>query len=133
MRVFVDASAFISLVVVDDSNHIRAAEIAARLELEKSELVTSSMIIAEVLTVLSMRFSKTLAVEFGARIMKGGVQIIHPSTFSFEHAWQMWKEEPHKDLSFVDAMSFALIEAEHIPSAFSFDHDFLKRGFEILH
>ena len=41
MRIFVDASAFIALVVEDDSNHKRAAEIAARLELEKAELVSS--------------------------------------------------------------------------------------------
>ncbi|GEM_PF-5680289 len=132
MSVFVDASAFIALLVVDDSNHKRAAEIAARLELEKAELVTSSMIIAEVLTVLSMRFSKTLAVEFGERVMKGGIQIIHPSALSFEHAWNLWREESKKDVGFVDTMSFALIESEHIPSSFSFDHDFLKRNFQVL-
>lgn len=133
MRVFVDASAFIALVVEKDSNHARAAEIAARLELEKTELITSSMIIAEVLTVLSMRFSKMLAVEFGERIMKGGIQIIHPSALSFEYTWQIWKRESKKDVGFVDAMSFALIESEQISSVFSFDHDFLKRGFEVLH
>lgn len=133
MRVFVDASAFIALVVEKDFNHVRAAEIAARLELEKAELITSNMIIAEVLTVIGMRFSKTLAVEFGERIMKGGIEIIHPSAFAFEHAWRIWKDEPHKDVGFVDAMSFALIESEQIPSAFSFDYDFLKRGFEVLH
>lgn len=133
MKIFVDASAFIALLVEKDFNHTRAAEIAARLELEKTELITSSMIIAEVLTVLSMRFSKTLALEFGQRIMKGGIQTIHPSALSFEHAWRIWKDERHKDVGFVDAMSFALIESERIPSAFSFDHDFLKRNFEVLH
>lgn len=133
MRVFVDASAFIAILVESDFNHTRAAEIAARLELEKAELVTSSMIIAEVLTVLSMRFSKALAIEFGERIMKGGIQIVHPSALSFEHAWQIWKNEQQKDVSVVDAMSFALIESERIPASFSFDHDFLKRSFEALH
>ena len=132
MRVFVDASAFIALVVETDSNHERAAEIAARLELEKAELISSNMVIAEVLTVLSMRFSKVLAVEFGQRIMNGGIRIIHPSALSFEHAWRIWKDESHKDVGFVDAMSFALIESEQISSAFSFDHDFLKRGFEVI-
>ena len=43
MRVFVDASAFIALIVENDSNHTRAAEIAARLEIEKAELVTRKM------------------------------------------------------------------------------------------
>lgn len=62
MRVFVDASAFIALLVETDSNHTRAAEIAARLETENAELLTSSMVVAEVLTVLSMRFSKLLAI-----------------------------------------------------------------------
>lgn len=127
-----DASAFIALLVENDFNHTRAAEIAVRLELERAELVTSSMIIGEVLTVLGMRVSKTLAIEFGERIMKGGIRIIHPSVLNFEHAWRIWKNEPHKDLGFVDAMSFALIESEHISSAFSFDHDFLKRNFEVF-
>lgn len=44
MRVFVDASAFIALIIETDFHHTRAAEIAARLELEQAELITSSSV-----------------------------------------------------------------------------------------
>lgn len=132
MRIFVDASAFIALLVETDSNHARAAEIAARLASEDAELVTSNMVIAEVLTVVSMRFRKALAIQFGTRMMQGGVRIVHPSAFLFERAWHVWKDELRKDVSFVDVMSFAIIEDMAIPEAFSFDQHFLKRRFEVL-
>lgn len=128
-----DASAFISLVVETDNNHLRAAEIAARLESEQTELVTSNMVIAEVLTVLGMRFNKNLAREFGERIMGEGIFITHPTALLFESAWNIWKKEPNKDVSFVDALSFAIIQEQDITAAFSFDKDFRNREFEVLH
>lgn len=132
MRVFVDASAVIALLIETDSNHRRAAEIAARLESEHAELITSSMVIAEVLTVLSIRFSKPLALQFGERVFKNEIDVIHPNVMLFESAWNVWKEEARKDVSFVDAMSFAIIDAQDITTAFSFDKHFIKRDFEVL-
>lgn len=132
MLVFVDASAFISSLVVNDSNHPRAKKISAELEKEKAQLVTTNMVIAEVLTVLSMRQEKQLALQFGERLRQGGIEVAHPNPDHFEKAWNIFKREKSKNLSFVDCMSFTVIQLFHIPSVFSFDRQFRNRGYTVL-
>lgn len=132
MRVFIDASAFISLLVETDTNHARAAEIAARLASFRASLITSSEVLGEVFTVLSMRFDKSLALKFGERIFHGDLTIIYADAEDFRDAWDAWKRESQKDVSFVDAMSFTLIASHAIDSVFSFDRHFRGKGFEVL-
>ena len=128
--VFIDTSAFIALTATADANHARAVKIASRLE--QGTFITTDMVIAEALTVMAMRLDKKLALAFGERVRRGGVQIIHTDDDIFERAWQIFVKEKNKNVSFVDCLSFAVIASRRIPAAFSFDHDFRNRGFEVL-
>ncbi|MEK7540103.1 MAG: PIN domain-containing protein [Patescibacteria group bacterium] len=132
MIIFVDASAFISSLVSNQSHHVKAKQIASKLEEQGAILITSSMIIGEVLTVLNMRDGKELTLDFGERIRNNDLEIVHPSPDHFETAWNIFKREKNKNVSFVDCMSFALIKTFKIQTAFSFDKQFLHRGFEVL-
>lgn len=134
MLVFVDSSAFISSLVSNEGNHVRARTIAQQLADQGAQLITTNMVIAEVLTVLSMmRHGKQLALTFGEQIRSNGLEVAHVNPDVFETAWQLFKREPSKNLGFVDCVSFALIKSFHIPTAFAFDKQFLRRGFEVLH
>lgn len=130
--IFVDASAFIALVVSSDTNHAKAVDCASRIEKEGAILVTTSMVIAEVLTVLAMRIDKQLALACGEKVRAGGITIVHVNDDIFERAWRIFVHEKSKNVSFVDCLSFALIALQHIPAAFSFDHDFRHRDFSLI-
>lgn len=133
MLVFVDSSAFISSLVSNEGNFKQATTIIKRLEAEGALLITTNMIIAEVLTVLSMKHGKELALTFGEQIRDNSLEIAHVNQDLFESAWQIFKREKSKNLGFVDCVSFAFIKNFRIPSAFAFDKQFLRRGFEVLH
>lgn len=132
MLVFVDSSAFISSLVTNEENFLRAKTISQQLADQNAQLITTNMVIAEVLTVLSMRHGKQLALTFGEQIRTNGLEVAHINPDVFETAWQIFKKELSKNLSFVDCASFAFIRSFHIPTAFAFDKQFLRRGFEVL-
>lgn len=133
MLVFVDSSAFISSLVSNENNFKRAKAITENLEIKAAQLITTNMIIAEVLTVLSMKHSKELSLFFGEQIRDSGLEIAHVNPDLFESAWQIFKREKSKNVGFVDCVSFAFIKSFHISTAFAFDKQFLRRGFEVLH
>lgn len=130
--VFVDASALISSFVPLDTTHQKAKKITRELQNQDVKLISSNMVMSEVLTVLSLRHGKELALEFGEYIRDGGIEIAHPGPDHFEKAWQIFKREVTKNISFTGCMSLALIELFHIPSAFTFDKQFRNRGFKVF-
>lgn len=132
MLVFVDSSAFISSLVSNEDNFNRAKAISENLATKGAQLITTNMIIAEVLTVLSMKHGKELALIFGEKIRDSGLEVAHVNQELFESAWQIFKREKSKNLGFVDCVSFAFIKNFRIPTAFSFDKQFRRRGFEVL-
>lgn len=133
MTVFVDTSAFISLLITPDHNHRKAQEISLKLEKQGVHLLTTVMVIGEVLTVVSMRYNKNLALQFGERVRNGTVQLVYPDEVLIDSAWYIFRKEKNKNVSFVDCVSFAIMERYTIPFAFAFDRDYLGRGFEVLH
>lgn len=128
--VFIDASAFISSFTLD-STHEKATEIGSKLEKQSAQLITSNMVVSEVLTVLSIKHRKDLAIDFGEYI-RGRIEIAHPGPDHFERAWQIFKREKSKNISFTDCMSLSLVELFRIPTVFSFDKQFRNRGFTVL-
>ncbi|MCS6903561.1 MAG: PIN domain-containing protein, partial [Candidatus Bipolaricaulota bacterium] len=47
-------------------------------------------------------------------------------------AWTFFKEYDDQDFSFTDCTSFAVMTAEKITKAFTFDRDFQIAGFQVL-
>lgn len=46
-------------------------------------------------------------------------------------AWKIFEKHADKDYSFTDCTSFALMQAEAIRNAFTFDHHFKQYGFSM--
>lgn len=132
MVVFVDASALVSSLIHHDSNNDKAKKIIDQLEEQGAQLITTNFVIAEVLTVVAMKYKKETAVLFGEQLRENGIDVVHVDQDLFESSWQLFRQEKSKNVGFVDCMSFALIKTFRIPAAFSFDKDFLGRGFKVL-
>jgi len=50
----------------------------------------------------------------------------------FERAMEIFKQYHDKDFSFVDCMSFAIMNQQNLFQAFTFDQHFAQAGFEKL-
>lgn len=126
MRVFIDASAYLSVLNKKDSNHKKALKISQELFESGGEFVTSNIVIYEVCTVLSLRIDKKLAFEFREALENSQTAIIYLNKEIENKAWEIFQKQTSKNVSFFDCTSFAVIENLGIKSVFSFDGDFRK-------
>ena len=126
--IFVDANAFIGILNRKSSFHQQAIEKSERLKQESEVLVTSDIVVAETITVLSSRIDRKLALVFGSDIEAGNVQIFYLEPDTLNLAWQIFQTLTSKNVSFFDCTSFAIIEKYKLSKVFSFDSDFQKYG-----
>lgn len=126
MRVFVDASAYISSLNKKDLNHKKAMSLSQDLFQKGAEFITSNLVVYEVYTILSLKVDKKIAIGFHRKIKEERLSIIYMREEFEEAAWQIFEKEKSKNVSFFDCTSFAIIKKFKINSVFSFDHDFAR-------
>lgn len=124
MRIFVDASAYLSVLNKKDFNHKKALKISQELFIGGGEFVTSNIVIYEVYTVVSLRIDKKLAFEFREALENSQTAIIYLNKEVENKAWEIFQKQTSKNVSFFDCTSFAVIEELGVKSVFSFDGDF---------
>jgi len=124
MQVFVDASAYLSVLNKKDFNHKKALKISQELFESGGEFVTSNVVIYEVCTVVSLRIDKKLAFEFREAIYNSQTVVVYLDKKTENRAWEIFQKQTSKNVSFFDCTSFAIIEELGIKSVFSFDGDF---------
>ena len=131
--VFVDTSAFVALRNESEAEHERAREGLASLIEDGATLFTSNYVFAETYTALLVRVGREEAVEWGRRFRAGeAIELIRVEPDVEEEAWRILEKHFDKRWSYVDAISFALIERDGGNEAFAFDADFAQRGLRVL-
>lgn len=130
-RVFVDASAFVALNNETDAHAHVASRIAATLQEQQADLVTSNFVIAESLTIISQRTKRSQAVAFGLEV-EDVATVIRINLAQEKAAFKRFTEIRQKDVSFIDCTCFVLCEELGIDEVFTFDKDFAKQGFKLL-
>ncbi|HEX8690383.1 MAG TPA: PIN domain-containing protein [Solirubrobacterales bacterium] len=131
--VFVDTSAFVALRNESELEHRRAREALASLVGEKVSLFTSNYVFAETYTALLVRVGREEAIEWGRRFRAGGaIELVRAEAEVEDEAWEILERHRDKSWSYVDAISFALIERDGGGEAFAFDSDFAQRGLRVL-
>lgn len=131
-RVFVDTSAFVALRNRSEREHEAARHTLARLVSERVQLFTSNYVFAETYTALLVRVGRSEAIEWGRRFRAGvAIELVRVDEPIERDAWDLLESHSDKEWSYVDAASFALMEREHVRSAFTFDHHFAQRGLEV--
>lgn len=121
MIIITDASALISLFSKKDINHKKALKIIKSLETE--ELLISNYIFAEVTTMLSQKEGKEKAVKIG-EYLKKKYSWIRLDIETENLAWEIFKKQASKNVSFIDCTTFALYRNGAFNKAFTFDSDF---------
>lgn len=84
------------------------------------------------MTLLQRRAGHHIALRFAERaIEQGFLPVIDVSEQLMLDALARFRRSPGMDFSFTDCTSFSVMEREGIRTAFAFDYDFAKAGFNL--
>ena len=130
---FLDTGYLIALEAADDQYHEAALGHWEHLTKSLPSLVTTSYVVAEVVTFFNTRNQHAKAVEIGDRLMHSpSVRMVHVDEPLFHEAWRYLVQHSDKSYSFTDCISFVLMGRLGIDTALSFDRHFVQAGFEKL-
>ena len=131
-QIFADTSYWIALV--NPRDHIHAKAVSVTQQLSSAKILTSEMVLTEVLNSFSDAGPLRQAVGgIVQRLRSNRDVIIVPQTSEqFESALRRYKQAADKSWSLTDCASFQVMEAEQIRAALTHDQHFAQAGFEVL-
>ena len=130
-KIFVDTNVFYALRDKNDSTHKKAVKILDEIQEKNISLFTSSYVIGETLTLISLRLGKRQAIEFVEQVEVLAEEIFitrenHMSTIN------LFLKQKSKNISFIDCSSVVVMKENGIKYAFTFDKHFEKLGVKLL-
>jgi predicted nucleic acid-binding protein len=127
-RVFVDSNYFVALFNPLDTLHKRALALARKIDSQNASLVISNFVFLEIVTVLSQRRDRKVAIEVGEHLLTNSlVTIIQVDELLQRESWHIFQNIIEKNVSFVDSSIVAIMKAEYITKLLTFDvNDFKK-------
>jgi predicted nucleic acid-binding protein len=135
-RVFVDTGAYYALTSDEDEYYTESVRLMRALSEGRYQLVTTQIIIAEAHTLIRTRLrthgrkhALAIAREVLARILRSDVVIEPITNADAEQAIATLFAYPDQEISYTDAISFAVMRRLGIAHVFSFDDDFAVAGF----
>jgi predicted nucleic acid-binding protein len=131
-ELFVDTSAWYTLVDTSERARSRVAR-ALRDALEsRYRIVTTTLIVAETHALLLRRFNHDVALAFLREIRSEPNVVVESTREVEERARRDWLERyEDQDFSLTDAVSFAVMSERRIAAALTLDHHFAAAGFEV--
>lgn len=131
VKVLVDTSAWIAVLVPSDAHHAHAKGVFADLLAGNALVVTSNYIIDETVTWLRMHASHTAAVSFHDTITQSQehnrLHLAWVTEAVEKKAWDLFTRHPGLKLSLTDCTS-AVLAAELKLPIWSYDSDFVALG-----
>ncbi|MBI3541089.1 MAG: PIN domain-containing protein [Deltaproteobacteria bacterium] len=129
--IFIDTSAFYALLNRDDPHHQEAAAIYQN---NSHLFVTTHTVFTELLSLLTKRHSKAIAVRHGKEIRatRERLRIVHLDESQCERAWDIFCKFKDKDYDLADCLSFICMKDQDIREAFAYDKHFTQYGLEIV-
>ena len=125
-----DSSAILALLDADDADHENAAEVARGIALQARPSFITNYIEAEAHALLLRKLGRALAREW---LLSGGLPVTRVLPQEEAQAKAILARHRDKDWSLCDAISFAVLEARGVRTAFTFDRHFRQYGrFEVL-
>lgn len=133
MKFFIDTSAFYALEDADDRHHNEAHSIQAVFRRERPMLFTTHHILDESITLIGSKLQPHRATRFARRLLGSQViRIIRTDEETELAALHVYERFGDPRMSFTDCLSFTVMRALGIMTAFAFDHDFERAGFKLL-
>ena len=129
--VFADTGYWVAVLDPNDTLHERAR--AASVALGKTRLVTTEMVLSELLAALSKLPVRPYAVAGVDRIRANpNVEVVPQTSLQFAHAYDLYKRRIDKEWSLADCASFEVMQARGITEALAHDVHFQQAGFDAL-
>lgn len=128
-RVFVDTSALLALLDRADPRHLEVRNAFA--ELSGTELVTHGYVVAESLAVARRRFGVDGAIALVDDVLPV-VDIVPVEPELHRRVLARCRESLPSGISFVDRVSFAVIERDALDAALATDADFRAAGVPLI-
>ena len=132
-NIFVDTSAWLSLVNKKDIWYEKAKEIRQELIRENCSFWISDYITVEIANALArVHFRKIAVVLVESILSSKEIKLIRINPELFYESWALYKERHDKEWGFTDCTSFTIMLKYGIRTAFTNDHHFEQAGFKIL-
>ena len=129
--VFADTSALYALLVETDDNHEAAHAAASSLRGQDANLVTSSFVVLETVTLLQSRIGVE-AVRLFYRDILPLLDVVWVDEELLHGAMAALLAASHRRISLTDWSGIVLMRARGMTHAFAFDDDFARQGFELV-
>lgn len=129
-RIFIDSSAFLALEDESDEHHEEAMRFRDQELLPGNyQLITTSYILDETLTLIRNRLGIPASIDFSKKIRKSRiVMVLAVSKEVEEKALDLFEKYDDKSFSFTDCISFVVMQDLRIQEAFAFDDHFVQMG-----
>ncbi len=132
-KVFIDTSAWISLINSRDPVHLYVQQIMQDLLDRKVLLITTEFVLLEIADGLSKPNIRSNTVDFINNLhFFSLLRIIPVSTELFASGWQLYCQRNDKDWGLTDCISFVVMKQQNITLAFTSDRHFVQAGFTKL-
>ena len=128
--IFLDSGYLVSLELESDQYHADAVMHWQNVSRDEVDIVTTSLILSETVTLLNSRGRHDRAVSVGNMLLQGsGIYMIFVDESLLMDGWEYFKRHSDKRYSLVDCVSFVVMQKYDIYTAYAFDRDFNQAGF----
>lgn len=129
---FVDSGAWLALFSARDDHHAAADMLFRRAADRRVPLITTNLVLSEVHRLLLFRAGPPAAFAALARVDDSRLVAVTFATHAHHQAARAWLAKlSDQKITYTDATSFAVMDAERCRVAMSFDRDFWLAGFEL--
>lgn len=132
MAAYIDTSAWIALLDSRDRYHPAAVAAQKRLLDTQESLVTGWHTLLELSDGLAQHTNQRRASATLTKILKSPTVHIEPSEPHLDTALELFSSRTDWEVDLSDCISFALMQANKIERAFTYDNNFAKAGFEMV-
>ncbi|MEM9539601.1 MAG: PIN domain-containing protein [Cyanobacteria bacterium P01_E01_bin.42] len=129
-KVFVDTAAWIALLNVNDTWHVRSVQLRVQLTARNYVFVTSNFVLLEVADALCSPVVRASTTDFLRNInLIKSIQVVSLSDDLFRMGLSLYESRLDKDWGLTDCISFVVMQQEGIMEAFTTDKHFEQAGF----
>ena len=129
---FLDTGYLVAQALGNDQHHRDAVNHWRNVSHDQLDLVTTSLVFVETVTLINARGFHSKAVEYGDMLLDSlFVELVPVDESLLMEGWEYLRRHNDKRYSLTDCVSFVFMERYGISTAYAFDRDFIQAGFII--